>query len=506
MFRSLHMKLTLIMLLLVTSLMTVAGVFLTTSVSSFYINAFYQRMDDVFGSGREDVLDSLRQAAGEAEGAQLMCEILDANAGFLGVDNSSRNYFLLDGETCAYLGGSAPGSELPPQQSANLLTARTAVAAGDETLVGDESSIADPYMDVAIPVMNGEHSYIVYLLDNKANVAELNQRLTELIVQALLIGLVISILLSFLLSKAMVGPIETLTSGAERVAAGDFGEDLPVQSADEIGVLTGTFNEMSQVLRSTIAAVENERDKLDTLFLHMTDGVIAFDRVGRILHSNPAAVRLLSRELGEDCFYDDLFGDLRPFREMAALERQERATASLDLSGRALELYFASFADRTRRSGGVLVVIHDVTEQHHIEEQRKEFVANVSHELRTPLTNVRSYAETLLDANGEIPTPTANSFLEIIIKETDRMTNIVQDLLTLSRLDSGVADLTLSRFPFDEAIDSVVQANRISAELRGLSIRAELPETMPLVEADRARIEQVMTNIVSNAIKYTPEG
>ena len=109
--------------------------------------------------------------------------------------------------------------------------------------------------------------------------------------QALIIGLLISVLLSFLLSKTMVGPIEKLTVGAERVAAGDFDSELPVESTDEIGILTGTFNEMAEVLQSTLAAVENERNKLDTLFLHMTDGVVAFDHEGHLIHCNPAATR-----------------------------------------------------------------------------------------------------------------------------------------------------------------------------------------------------------------------
>ena len=117
--------------------------------------------------------------------------------------------------------------------------------------------------------------------------------------QALVIGLLISVLLSFLLSKTMVGPIEKLTAGAERVAAGDFDSQLPVESTDEIGILTGTFNEMAGVLQATLAAVENERNKLDTLFLHMTDGVVAFDHDGLLIHCNPAATNMLHRSVPE---------------------------------------------------------------------------------------------------------------------------------------------------------------------------------------------------------------
>ena len=153
--------------------------------------------------------------------------------------------------------------------------------------MGDRSDITADYMDAAIPIMGGDSAYIIYILDNKATVTDLNSQIFLIIMQALIIGLLISVLLSFLLSKTMVGPIEKLTAGAERVAAGDFDSRLPVESTDEIGILTGTFNEMAGVLQVTLAAVENERNKLDTLFLHMTDGVVAFDHDGSLIHCNP---------------------------------------------------------------------------------------------------------------------------------------------------------------------------------------------------------------------------
>lgn len=166
----------------------------------------------------------------------------------------------------------------------------------------------------------------------------------------------------------------------------------------------------------------------------------------------------------------------------------------MEVGDRTLELFLAPFSDRP--SGGVLVVLHDVTEQHRNEERRKEFVANVSHELRTPLTNVRSYAETLRDAEGDIPVETSNSFLDIIITETDRMTHIVQDLLTLSRLDAGNAELVLSRFPFGDAIESVTRANALAAKQHGHTLTYTPPESLPLIVGDRSRLEQVMMNVI----------
>ncbi len=498
------MKLMLILLLLITSLMAVVGAFLTTSVSSFYIDTFYQQMNDVFGEGNRDFVDDLRRAAAGENGADSIQEMLSVNSGKLGIDYRSRNYFVLDGETGAYLSGSAGADGLPRDPTANLLTARNAVARRDESGVGDESDITAGYMDAAIPILSDGGSYIIYILDNKDTVSGLNSQLFTIIMQALVIGLLISVLLSFLLSKTMVDPIEKLTAGAEKVAAGDFESALPVESTDEIGILTGTFNEMAGVLQETLAAVENERNKLDTLFLHMTDGVVAFDHHGTLIHCNPAATKMLQRQVPPDCSYGELFGDAYPFEEMLAIQRPNYAEGEMRVGETTLELYLAPFSDQA--SGGVLIVLHDVTEQHRNEERRKEFVANVSHELRTPLTNVRSYAETLRDSGGQIPWQTESGFLDIIITETDRMTHIVQDLLTLSRLDAGNAELVLTRFPFGDAIASVARANALEAKRRGHALLCGSLEDLPLIVGDRSRLEQVMMNILGNAIKYTPDG
>ena len=493
MFRSLHMKLTLILLLLITSLMAVVGTFLTTSVSSFFIDSFYQQMDSVFGAG-SDFYPTLCAGAEEGGAARLQ-ELVEVRAGSLGVDYSTRNYYILDGGGTLLL-GSDERSGL--DATANLLAA-------ENGRVGDESDITADFMDVAIPIPEGEPDYIVYILDSKETVSGLNTQLFMIIMQALVIGLLISLLLSFLLSKTMVGPIEKLTAGAEKVAAGDFESRLPVESTDEIGILTGTFNEMASVLQRTLAAVENERTKLDTLFLHMTDGVVAFDHTGKLIHRNPAAVTMLGRTLGEDSRYDQLFGSLYPMEQILALHRPDYAEAQQVVGDRMLELYLAPFSS-DQEKGGVLIVLHDVTEQHRNEERRKEFVANVSHELRTPLTNVRSYAETLRSAEGDIPQEMENSFLDIIISETDRMTHIVQDLLTLSRLDAGNTEMRFAPFSFRESVANVCRANAMEARRHSHTLTCTLAEDMPEISGDRQRLEQVVTNILGNAIKYTPDG
>ena len=496
MLRSLHMKLVMIMVLLILSLMTVVGAFLINSVMAFYLEDFYTQMSNVFA--RESLTQDLTTATqGEEDGAQAILDILETYSGELGLNGYSRTLFILDGETGEYLAGNNDdaGKKLS-YDSANLTHA---LATGEDSSSPD---MAADYMDVAITLDRGGSSYVIYILDNKTTVNSLISQMFVLILESLVFGLVISILLSFLLSKTMIIPIQRLTEGAMRVAHGDFSRKIQVASRDEIGVLTDTFNDMAGQLQDTLRQVENERNKLDTLFLHMTDGVVAFSRNGEVIHSNPAAEEMLGRTITAEATYEELFGDLLSLEQV--LQAPDYLEEERWEGERFLQLLLAPF-DRDRQ-GGVLVVLHDVTQQRKTQDMQREFVANVSHELRTPLTNIRSYAETLSDSAGELPPATEKKFLGVILNESDRMTHIVQDLLTLSRFDSGKDELHLVRFPFDVAVQDLYNAVYMEAQRHDHKMKLRLEPDLPAVVADRERVLQVMMNIVSNSIKYTPNG
>ena len=215
---------------------------------------------------------------------------------------------------------------------------------------------------------------------------------------------------------------------------------------------------------------------------------------------------MLARPLDPTTTFDELFADQAELDTLLTLKRPQYLEAQKTAGDRELELFMAPFSsDQTQ--GGALVVIHDVTEQRKSEQSRREFVANVSHELRTPLTNIKSYAETIVSAGDELPRELHDNFMGVIINEADRMTRIVQDLLTLSKIDYGKMEMNISRFSFAKAISNVYEAARLNAEQNHHHTMVfHCEDNIPDVLGDRERIEQVVMNIVSNAIKYTPDG
>ncbi len=496
MFRSLHMKLVIILILLIVSVMAIMGTFLVNSVGSYYLNDFETQIENVMTENNYETYRSLEQAAQENDAPERIMEILSAFVGRLGID-SYRTYAVLDGNGTFLTGDNgALASELT--RTPNILT-----AIGGE--VGAANTTIDSYMDYAIPLGkddDGEPKYIVYFFDDKRETRDLSWNFFGIVVKAMTFGLLVAVLLSFLLSKTITTPIENIRTRAQMVAAGDFSHRLDIQSNDEIGELTATFNHMADRLHDTLEEIQGERDKLGTIFLHMTDGVTAFNAEGKLIHMNPTAENLLGATFQEDAHFNDVFEGIDAPTPIAAGE-QGFVQMELERMGRTLSVLFAPYGENER---GIIAVIHDITEQRKLDEARREFIANVSHELRTPLTNVKSYTETLIDAAGELPTDTEVKFLSVIAGETDRMTRIVKDLLTLSKLDCGKMDLHFHRFSMQHMVESVYNAMVLEAGNNGLELKLNIQGKMPDMNGDRERLEQVVINILSNAVKYTPSG
>ena len=491
MFRSLQMKFVLILFVLIFSVMSVLGTFLLNSVTKFYFEEFNKQISSVFS---EEVISDLENAA-QSDDPMGLKEILEVFSGSLGID-MDRNYYVLNGKTAEYILSST-------NDASQVVAITTNISIALNGFVGFENLTSNDHIDFAIPI--NENEYIIYIIDDKSELDNLIWMIFGITIQAMFLGLIVSIVLSLFLSKTMTNPIENLTKGAIRRAKGDFSKPIEITSKDEIGILTNTFNDMSDILKKTLDKVQEEKNKLSTVFLHMTDGVLAFTKDGSIISMNFKAENMLGIEFDEKLKFKDVFSDivLPKYEDESSMEYIE-----IDLlkEKNIYKVLFAPFGNFLESDCGVIVVIHDVTDERRLEDSRKEFVANVSHELRTPLTNIKSYTETILENKQYLDEETEDKFLNIISGETDRMTRIVKDLLTLSKLDYGKMDLTFSKFNIGESLIKVFNSLVLEAANNEIAISKDEVSELGFMNGDRDRIEQVLTNILSNAIKYTQKG
>ena len=485
------MKLVLILVLMIVSVMAVVGTFLINSVSTFYIDSFYTQMQSVFTT---DTIRSMQEAAA-APDAEGLRTIIDAHRSRLGIDDY-RNYYILDGEG-RFVDGSNPN--LSVTRTRNIIAAMAGEA-------GTRSSVSDSVMDIAVPLDhdgNGTVDYIVYIADDKQEISDLSWRFFQIVMQAMMFGLLAAILLSFLLSKTITTPIERITEGARSIAEGNFDQDLGVQSSDEIGELTRSFNYMARRLKTTVGEVQGERDKLNTLFLHMTDGVAAFTTDGRLIHMNPATENLLGVRMQDSLTFDEMFEDL----EMVGSDETAMRTfltSEITRRGRVLSVTLAPYGALDGK-GGVIAVLHDITEQRRLDDARREFVANVSHELKTPMTTIGGYIDGMLD--GTIPPEKQQHYMQIVSGEVRRLSRLVRNMLDIAKLQAmGVEDSRKTRFDLGEELSDVLITFEQKIYNKHLDVRVDLPDKPVWTRAERDSITQVIYNLIDNAIKFCPDG
>lgn len=497
-FRKLQWRLTAILFLLVICLMIMVGTFLISTIDSTYSNSFISDMQK-FESDLEDaqiiaddiVLDDTEYAS----------ELFKAFKTYFQIDDTTKKGYLL-----------SPLGEiiLPANRVSNDVEITDNIIIAMSGKIGNKVLEEDEYFDYAKPViMQGEVKYICYLKQGKDTINEISDALKRSIVYVVLVALLVSILISYIISRTITIPVDKLTKSAEKMANGDFTQIKEPESGDEISLLANKFNYMGNRLKNTLSEISQEKGKLETLLQNMSDGVIAFDGEGLLIHANPSAQKMLNIS-DEILKFEDIFNEFGvdiSFEDVMKADNGTFSGQKIELSGKYLNLLIAKVMNTEENNNyGVIVVIQDVTEQEKLEIMRKEFVANVSHELKTPITSIRGYSETLLDSCDDIDKETTRKFLGVINEETERMSRLVSDLLKLSKMD--LKNDSENRTNFDvvklakQCVDKVyIEAEKKSQELVLFNDENDIIKAF----ANETDIEQVILNIVSNSIKYTPE-
>ena len=336
------------------------------------------------------------------------------------------------------------------------------------------------------------------------------EQLTHNILIALGIAFLTALSLTIWLARSVTQPLWDITQAAQRLASGT--QTLPIKTSaqDEVGLLAATLNQLADQLHAKIGELSEDRAQLLAVLTSMVEGVMVLDRRGYILQINPALERMfgISRAEARGRPFAELFRHRQLNELVEAILRSRKnqeVEIVLPLTNRCLHIDASVAGGERDNEACIVLVCHDMTELRHLETIRKDFVANVSHELRTPLTSIKGYVEALLDGAKDNPDMTAH-FLNIILKQSDRLNLIIEDLLELSRIESGRISFRSDPIDIHAVIDRALSTIKPLAEKKGHQLKVSVNTTLSTAEGDEDRLVQVLTNLLDNAVKYTPAG
>ncbi|MGE7112061.1 cell wall metabolism sensor histidine kinase WalK [Lysinibacillus sp. NPDC047702] len=516
-FKSIHVKLVLIYILLILLALQIIGIYfareLEENLKTNFRDSIFQRVDLMQYSIREEILKERDESMPTLE-ESLKTIVMEFSTGLKDVSYGDiLEIRVIDNRQRIRATSELENQNLIGQRS-NTDLVRRALSA--ETLFENiklDNKTRNRIWVLATPIRNGagtddEVIGVLYIEANIESVFGQVNDINRIFLGGTAVSLVVTIFLGILVARTITQPIADMRKQAQAMAKGNYSRKVRVYGTDEIGQLAITFNHLTNRLQEAQSTTDAERRKLDSVLSNMTDGVIATDRKGRIILINDPALELLhiSRDI--------TLG--RPIASVLGID-QEYSFEDLIHMNDAVNLNFsttdapyilrANFSVIQKETGfinGLITVLHDITEQEKIEMDRREFVSNVSHELRTPLTTMRSYLEALADGawKDENIAPT---FLNVTQTETERMIRLVNDLLQLSRMDSADYELNKDIVLFNSFFNRIIDRFEMSKSDK-VTFQRLFPEASFYVEIDTDKATQVIDNIISNAIKYSPDG
>lgn len=504
MFKSIRWKFIIVYFALVFIAMAIIGVFIIQSFESYHLDVVRKRLISI----EDNITSNIKKIPLEfslQDGSESLQSIIET----LSQDSSEEAFVInTDWEIIATDNDSFKGinaaSKLDEDLILDVLSGKKDVAEKDDT-EGEKWT-----KNIAFPIeRNDKIEGVLYLRADLKDIYDTLNKAMKIMTQAVILALGITIILGYLIAKSITEPINDVTKKAALMAKGNFDQRVDVKSDDEIGKLAEMFNFLTSKLEKTLTEISSEKSKMETILNYMADGLIAVNKEGHIIHANPKAMEMLgiSNDMILKNKYDELFEDLNEKLTLEFIMKYNDTLIgreNINFDEAIYNIDYAPFKDENDEIRGLVLVIKDVTKQQKLENMRREFVANVSHELKTPLTSIKSYTETLLDGMLE-DRAISEQFLAVINNESDRMTRLVRDLLQLSNFDNNKIKLNKADNDLVKLIKQTVMKLDITANNKKQRLKF-VPKCENLVaHFDFDRIEQVLLNIISNAIKYTED-
>ncbi|TWJ51024.1 Sensor histidine kinase WalK [Bacillus licheniformis] len=508
-FRSIHFKFTLIYVLLIIVAMQIIGVYFVNEMEKSLLKSYNDSLDQRVNNlsyylEQEMTKDrSTSSSSTLKEDAERILNDFSKEGEILEVSLIDKSYEVI--------ATSNPyNREVAGKKTTEGIIKRTLLVG-----IPYENKFFDPERDSKVRISvtpikksNQETIGAIYVVASMDNVYNQIRTINTILASGTFIALGITAFLGIFVARTITHPLSDMRKQAIELAKGNFSRKVRKYGNDEIGQLATTFNYLTRELKEAQSMTEGERKKLSSVIAYMTDGVIATNRNGAIILLNTPALELLnvSRETALEMPITSLLGleDEYTFEDL--VEQQDSLLLEIEQEERTsvLRVNFSVIQKEHGKIDGLIAVIYDVTEQEQIDQERREFVANVSHELRTPLTTMRSYLEALAEGAWEDPN-IAPRFLNVTQNETERMIRLVNDLLQLSKFDSKDYQFNKEWIHFIRFFSLIIERFEMTKE-QHVEFISNLPDRELYVEIDPDKITQVLDNIISNALKYSPEG
>ncbi|WP_430884458.1 ATP-binding protein [Fusibacter sp. JL216-2] len=501
MFKSIRWKFIIIYFMLVFIAMIIAGVFIIQSIQEYHFSNVTKELSEI----SELVLPKLERYDDLASSQDKIEEII---VGVQGV-GINKEIYVIDRSNSSIIATTTENVGISADEVLELdLLLSGLNGRSSESIESIQSgSVIFRTKDMIFPVIHtGKVTGALYLRSDLREIFDTLNKSIIIIIQSIVLSSGFTILLGFFIARTITDPINDVTMRVAKLAQGDFNQVVQVRSDDEIGQLADTFNYLTGRLNTSMREISREKSKLETIINHMDDGLIAADRNGEIIHINPKARGILKIDEHERDFNEIALRIDRSLVLDNLMFNNPDWTGSLteQIENSYIKISFAPYTNDEGDKNGFVFLIQDITEAQRLEDMRREFVANVSHELKTPLTSIKSYTETILDGMIDDKEMT-QQFLSVVNSEADRMTRLVRDLLQLSNFDARKVDLEFEYHDYVTLLKKAIMKVEVTAKSKNQQIKfiADVDEVVGYFDYDR--IEQVMLNILSNAIKYTPE-
>ena len=501
MFSKIFFRFSLICVSAVAAVLLIISIIIPVSDTYFYFNRMKSELYTVSESNFGDNLNNIILSQDDIEVKEKNISNLISNySGQLAL-NENRKLYIFD-KDYNYIA--------PKEQSGDIREKSENLSNVSDREDKNLCSLFGDYIDCAAISKGGTNSYILYIRDNRTDLRMLIYHRFKFFALSGIVSLAAALLVALFLTLRIAKPILKITKRAEGFQQGELYESFDDIKSSEFSGLADAVNHMGYVMTESIQRMNADKHRVEVILEHINNGIMTFDNEQQLIQINSAARRILkignksAKEITFDKFFKEFGVEVR-MAEFSYLEKSNTIEKEIKNGGGYIKAWFIPFKMDSERNAGVVCVFEDITDQFNVMSAMRKFVADVSHELKTPITVISSYTETVLNSYLDDKAMTAN-LLNIVYREAGKMTELIQNLLDISKYEMNAVHRHDEPFSIDDMLNSLVETFKLQAEKKELTLKYTRMNEIPEFIGSRGDVERAVKNIISNSIKYTSKG